>query len=352
MEHSGNASQTLRPSRNATVLAWVLPHLMAHVASVGHDTAPLRDLPGLRGRDLDDPDERVSDAAAADAWRMAAQLTADQALGLHMACAIPQGALDLLEYAFRSSATLEAALRQVARYGRIVSDRAMASLALDDDGMTLSWDGRAQRPRAEFVLALVVRLAREGTATPIVPAAVRFAFAAPADLVEYREFFRAPLEYDAPANQLRFGRHDLARPLTGADPALSGVLRRRLEKMLGQMPKPDDSATSQVRRELVDGLTRREPTAAVVAKALGVSERTLYRRLREEETSFRQILDQVRSELAAAMLGNRAIGIAEIAFVLGYSEPAAFHRSFRRWTGQTPLTFRRAAAAAVPAPPT
>ena len=339
-ENSSRVSPPLRQSRTATVLAWVLPHLLAHVTALGHDTGPLRHLPGLRGKNLDDPDTRVPEQAAAEAWRLAAQISGDAALGLHMALAVPQGTFDLLEYAFRSSATLAAAVGQLGRYSRVISDRALASLAWDDDGVTVSWDGRAQRPRAEVALALLVRFAREATGTTLVPVTVRFAFAPPDDASEHREFFGATIEYDAPAHQLRFGEQDLARALVGADAALAGVLRRRLDKMLTQLPKPDDSLSSQVRRELVDGLSRREPSAGAVARALGVSERTLHRGLRAEGASFRQLLDAVRGELARAMLRNRAVGIAEIAFILGYSEPAAFHRSFRRWTGQTPLKFR------------
>jgi AraC-like DNA-binding protein len=81
-------------------------------------------------------------------------------------------------------------------------------------------------------------------------------------------------------------------------------------------------------------------TADSVAKALAMSRRTLTRQLGEEGTSFRAIFDAVRAELARALLQDRSLSIADVAFFLQYSEPAAFHRSFRRWTGQTPQTYR------------
>lgn len=74
-----------------------------------------------------------------------------------------------------------------------------------------------------------------------------------------------------------------------------------------------------------------------------MSGRTLHRRLHDERTSFRRILDEVRRDVAVALLDDQATAISEIAFILGYSEPAAFTRSFKRWTGETPLTARRAA---------
>lgn len=337
------------PAR-ATVLTWVLRHLLAHVAARGHDATPLRHVAGLRGRDLEDPDARVPDAAASEAWRLAEQISGDDVLGLHMAQALPRGAMDLLEYAFRSSPSLETAFEQVARYGRVVSDRASLSLSLDDRALAVTIAPRphpaSQRQRAEFYLAFLVRLARESTGTSLAPLEVRFAHRAPESLFEHRAFFRAPLRFDEPSNQLLLARSDAALPIQSADAGLLGVARRRLDKMLAQIPAQDLSTAAQVRRVLLENLARGEPTAATVARELGLSARTLQRRLRAEGTWVRGILDAVRGELALALLREPGIGIAEIAYFLGYSEPAAFHRSFRRWTGQTPLAYRRSVRAA------
>ena len=336
----------VRPRRSGTVLAWMLPHLLNYVQARGYDTAPIRHLPGLRGRDLDDPDMRVPDSAAVEAWRLAERITGDESLGLHMAQAVPAGALDLLEYACRSSPTLDAALRQLARYGYAVGDRATPRLFPAGDGMAVTWSGLAQRARAEFAMGFLVRVAREATGTSLAPREVHFAHDAPDDLAEHRAFFRAPLTFDEPVNQLVFGREELQRRFHSADPGLSGVARRRLEKMLNQVPA-DDSISARVRRLLLESLARGGASAAEVARELGMSERTLHRRLHTEKTSFRRLLDALRGELSSDLLREPRIGIAEVAFMLGYSEPAAFYRSFKRWTGQTPQAFRRAAPSGV-----
>lgn len=91
---------------------------------------------------------------------------------------------------------------------------------------------------------------------------------------------------------------------------------------------------------LLENLGQTTITADSVAKALAMSRRTLTRRLSEEGTSFRGILDEVRAELARALLQDRSLSVGDVAFFLQYSEPAAFHRSFRRWTGQTPQSYR------------
>ena len=231
-----------------------------------------------------------------------------------------------------------------------MSDRAATRLTLDDDGLRVTFGppatAAAQRQRSEFALALVVRFAREATGVALAPLEVRFPHRAPESLFEHRAFFRAPLRFEEASNELLFDPADAARPLRSGDPALLGVARRRLDKMLGQIPPEDDSIAARVKRVLLETLARGEPTAAAVARELGLSDRTLQRRLRAEGTWFRGILDAVRGELAVALLREPGVGIAEIAFFLGYSEPAAFHRSFRRWTGQTPLAYRRSVRAA------
>jgi len=332
-------------ARQATVRAWVLPHLLAYVANRGADAGALRQAAGLQGRDLDDPDTFVPDRAAERAWDAAVAMTGDEALGLHMAQAIPAGALDLLEYAFRSSATLGAGLDRLARYGRVLSDRAAARTVRGEEGLAVSWDAGVQRSRADFALAFVVRMAREATGRRIVPAAVRFAFHAPSadERIDYKGFFGAPLVYEAFLNQVVFATGDISRPLVTADAALAGVVGRRLEKMLGQLPRSNESASAVVRRALAQHLVRGEGTVGAVCRELGMSRRTLHRRLEAERTSFRSLLDGVRADIARALLRDRAVGVAEIAFLLGYSEPSSLHRSFKRWTGQTPRAFRRRA---------
>jgi AraC-like DNA-binding protein len=137
------------------------------------------------------------------------------------------------------------------------------------------------------------------------------------------------------------GAVDAVRSLPSADSALSAIVRRRLDKMLPASAQPSSALLSaRVRRRLIEDLGQTKLTADSIAKALAMSRRTLTRRLGEEGTSFRALLDDVRAELARALLQDRSLSIADVAFFLQYSEPAAFHRSFRRWTGETPQNYR------------
>jgi AraC-like DNA-binding protein len=322
---------------------------MVLVASQGHDPTPISQLPGLAG--LDDPDVRVPERAAQEAWRLAAVTTRDPALGVHLAESMPRGALDLVEYAFRSSASLRIGLERLARYGRVLSDR--VSARAEDNGSDLllvvrdTGSTQLHPSRAEFALAIALRLARDGTGSDVTPVQVCFAHPAPSDTTDHERFFHVPVVYDSGANTMILTRADADRPLRGADPALSGIVRRRLEKALAERDMDARGPMSvRVRRILMDDLGQTTLTPAAVARALEVSTRTLSRRLAAEGTSFRQILDQARCEMAMALLHDGSLSVGDIAFFLQYSEPAAFHRSFRRWTGQTPREFRQGLTAA------
>jgi AraC-like DNA-binding protein len=321
-----------------------LPHLIAWVEQRGFDGTPIRRLSGLA--DLTDPDLRVPEASAEAAWRLAATMTGDAVIGLHLAESLPRGALDLVEYAFRSSPSLAAGLERLARYGRVLSDRVAARTETQGEGLLLlirdTGNTTLHPGRAEFALAAALKLARESTGADITPLQVCFAHAAPEDALEHRRFFRNPVRFGAGSNSMILSAADAARPMQAADEALSSIVRRRLDKALGERALHRSGPLSgRVRHMLVAYLGQTAMTVETMARLLAISRRTLSRHLADEGTSFRDILDDVRREFACALLQDHSLSVSDVAFFLQYSEPAAFNRSFRRWTGQTPRAFRQ-----------
>jgi AraC-like DNA-binding protein len=341
---AGKATIKLRTtSLGPSVQGWVLPHLIAWVEQQGFDGTSIRRLPGLA--DLTDPDLRVPEVSVETAWRLATTLTGDAVIGVHVAEWLPRGALDLVEYAFRSSTSLEAGIERLARYGRVLSDRVAARMETHGEGLLLlvrDTGSTALHPgRAEFALTVALKFARESTGAEITPLHVCFAHAAPKDESEHRRFFRGPVRFGAGSNSMTLSAVDAARPMQAADDALSSIVRRRLDKALAERDLQDSGPLSgRVRHQIGEHLGETTVTAATMARALAVSQRTLSRRLADEGTSFRHILDDVRREFACALLQDHSLSIGDIAFFLQYSEPAAFNRSFRRWTGRTPRAFR------------
>jgi AraC-like DNA-binding protein len=171
--------------------------------------------------------------------------------------------------------------------------------------------------------------------------AVGFAHPPPADDREHRRFFGCEVRFAEPEDSLAFDREFLDAPLPAADPALSSVLERYGDGLVARLPAGDpflDDARRAVAALLRGGDTSLEALAA----RLGQSRRTLQRRLQALGTSQQDLVDSVRRELALLWLADPRTSITEVAYLLGFSEPTAFHRAFKRWTGTTPAEHRRA----------
>lgn len=200
----------------------------------------------------------------------------------------------------------------------------------------------AERYSAEFTLACIVTRLRHSTKTHWSPREVHFRHEAPAgDMLSYTGLFGCPVRFGARETVMVLDASILELPNHGADELLNTVLQRHASALLETIPESDsvvEAVRAELRRSFVDG----EPTMEGVAQALGLSPRTMQRRLREENTTFAEVLDEQRHQLAVRFLTDPRMGIAEVGFLLGFSDPSAFHRAFRRWTGQTPGDFRRA----------
>jgi len=322
--------------------------LLSFLVSRGVDVAGIRKSAGLDGVDVEKLDGRLPVAATREAWRLAAQATADEAIAVHVVEARPRERPDALDYAFRASPTLRDALAQVVRYARLVYDRLDLSLvpASGNDGARLTVTSPAihqvNRYHIEFFMADLLRLARDTCDSGLVPLEVSFAHAAPASLDAHRRFFGCPVRFEQPVIGLLFANADLGRPMLGADPALAALLGRQLARLVERLPLAE-SVSARVREVIEDDLAAANVSIDRVARQLAMSVRTLGRRLDAEGTTFRGLLDAVRKEAAVRHLRDRRVELAEVAFLLGYSEASAFHRSFRRWTGRTPVEFRRKA---------
>jgi AraC-like DNA-binding protein len=175
---------------------------------------------------------------------------------------------------------------------------------------------------------------------PILPLAVDFRHAAPADASEHARLFGVSPRFGVEVNAIEFDRATIEQPLASADPALSSVIERHAEALLAARPEPAETTANRVRRLLGAMLGEGEVSLAGAASRLRMSERSLQRRLAAEGVSFDAVLDELRRDLALRYLADARLAIAEVAYLLGYSEPSAFHRAFKRWTGETPAEAR------------
>lgn len=310
-------------------------------AAVGLDAGPVLGALDIRTDDLEDSDRRVPRQVLYRCWELMVAATGDDALGLHIAAATGPGGFAVLDYAMRNSPTLGEAYRQMARYSHVLHDGVDIAIAENGDVVRLSYREPAGSPRhiAEWIVATWLVVGRQIAGIDWDPVSVAFQHPAPADTRAHRQLFRAPVEFVAADNGLSVPAALLDTPAREADPQLFSVLSRYADTLLAQLPSTR-TAADRVRHVIAEHLRDGDPALKAVARRLGMAPRTLQRKLKAEGLSFQAVLDEVRCTLAKHYLGDAAIAIEETAFLLGFSEPSAFNRAFKRWTGATPSEFR------------
>ena len=317
--------------------------LVSGLQALGHDPEPLLAAAGIDAATLEAPDARVPWGAVLSLIARAIDATGDANLGLHLAEHAEPGSLDVHFYALLSSQTLGEGYQCLCRYQRLVHETTRVELTANDGHATLRhvMPGGVAAPRqsAEFLLAIWVRGGRLATGTDWAPTEVRFAHPEPQDSRDHRRFFAAPVRFATGENALVMPAALLDTPCQRADPALLAVLDRYAADRLERAPATTGFA-DRARAALMEELRAGEPSAARLATRLRTSVRTLNRSFAAESLSYRKLLDHLRHEQACRHLADGRVAIAEIAFLLGFSELSAFYRAFKRWTGQTPAEFR------------
>ncbi len=322
----------------------VLPRFIAAHRDAGRDSRPLLAPFGLpddtaQRSELDTPLEAlrsIPEQVAADLER--------PNLGLELASSIPPIAFGLVELGTRTSPTLREGLERFVRYSALLNAAESFELVVQGDFAELNHRIPGTRRALgrqcnELQVAWWVRLIRECVSQPWSPGEVCFAHAAPADPAPLTRFFAArPLHFAMGLNALRFPATSLALPLTSSDPALLALFDDRAERQMGR-GGPEELLVrlrELIRDELRDG----RPTLQSVASRIGASPRTLQRRLDAHNTTFNDLLEEVRLTLAKEYLANPRFSAKEIAYLLGYSDLTTFIRAFKRATGSTPVDYR------------
>lgn len=302
---------------------------------------PPADVNHLRDYSLDD---RVPLALAYEMLEAAIQRTGDANLGLKAGREIDVGAGGPLEYAVRSAATVADAIEVSARFMRLFSDAIDCRLVIEGERAIVRLDSKVETPRAaaDFT-ASAFHTGHIKCHLGAIPGFVwSFPYEEPEDRSEYEcTFAPATIQFSAPYFGYSFDKAYLATKRETGDPRLHALLRKHAEMLLAELPKYTNFRAT-VRDMLSEELQTSRPTAASVAQRLGVSQRTLSRRLEAEGTSFKDLLDDCRRTLALDYVTRPTFRLPEVVFLLGFSETATFYRAFKRWTGQTPLQYRRA----------
>ena len=307
-----------------------------------------------------DPDARVPLATMQRLWPLVVEATHAPHFDLHLGRLFDVTAAGTLAYVLLHAPTLGAALTQLCRYQDIACQGVRTTQAPAPEWPDGQWlrveltSPAILHPRYVLNAELSLYLALFGklTGQAVTPRAVHLAYPRPATTREHElAFGTAALTFGAPLTQLAFDARTLALPVQHANPGLFPLVEQHAAALLAQLPATQcPPLVEQVRREIVCQLNGQVPTLASVAERLHLGVRTLQLQLQLKATnhSYQQLLDAVRCELAQRHLCEPHLSTTDVAFLLGYSEPSVFVRTFKKWTGQTPGAFRRSAPDAGP----
>ncbi len=325
--------------------------VLASIARILARLANARDIDGdalLRSAGLDPAltahvDGRFAFDRIAAAWVEMAMRVDEPAIGLEAGQHYRPLDLQALGVAFLSSDTLLTALHRVDRYERLLNTRVDYTVVESADTVSiecggLELEGFARRIFEDARTSIMLDMCRSGVDGLLNPVAVAFPYPAPADLSPYFGLFRCQPTFDAKISKLVFRGADARRPFTTANRELARSNDLVLDRMLRQLDT--DDLESRVERAIIDALPSGLPSQRAVARQLNLSGRTLQRRLAAQATSFSDVRTRARRNLAQAYVADPHIPVAEISFMLGFSEVSAFTRAFKQWTGLPPATFR------------
>lgn len=313
--------------------------------AIGIDSEAVLAAAGLTRAEVSDPDARISVENMTALWREAYARAGDPDLALHAVEALPFGAYAVIDFLARTSVTIGSALERISRYFPLINTVVALPITRAGDRVQLDMIDRRgpnklPRAYAEYTLAAVVLRTRIAAGIEFPLMGVDFAYEAPADHREHVRLFGCPVRFAAERTGVTIAAAVWDTPVQRSDSGLAAVLERHAQMMMAQLPRASD-AIERVRVAIQGELKGGDPSLENVARKLGTSRRSMQRRLADEGLTYGEVLDDVRSTMARAYLGQRELSIAEVAYLLGFSEQSSFTRAFRRWTGLAPAEFRR-----------
>lgn len=318
---------------------------IARAHAAGIRLQPLLAAAGLTASQVEDRKVRLNVQNQIKFVELVAGALPDDYLGFHLAQDLNLRQVDLLYYVLASSRVLGDALQRAERYSKIVNEgisvqyRTGKNIAIAIKYVDVK--RQSDRHRIEFWLASLMRSCRQITNSNLMASRVKVMHQRTEKTSEFQAFFGCDVEFGADVDEIIFPGPVADMPLLNADPHLNDLLIGYCEDALSRKRVGRGSLRPNLENAIVPLLPHGKVRAGEIARTLGMSSRTLARRLSSESLNFAKILDELRSELASHYLRDEGLTISHIAWLLGYREVSAFTHAFKRWTGVTPGNARR-----------
>ena len=277
------------------------------------------------------------------AWVETAKITGNQSIGLEAARYYSPLDLNALGVTFLSSSTLFEALQRMVRYESVLNSSLNFTIVETEDRVDFICEKPVLDSEAIGIMedsrtSVVLDLCRTGLTHSLDPIEVAFTYPEPEDTGDYFGLFRCPLVFGHNQSRISFKLTDARHPFTDASRELAIANDHILDSMMKNLRSSD--LITRVKKAIIDALPSGAPDQSDIAKLVFVSNRTLQRKLADEGTNFRTLLLEVRRELAERYIADNSLPLAEISYMLGFSDTSSFSRAFKRWTGDSPNVFR------------
>jgi AraC-like DNA-binding protein len=294
---------------------------------------------GFHRADLDDPDARISSQVWGAMFRRALEQRPMRNAGMRLATVTPLGAFPLIDYLIATSRNVGEGLTRFVHYLALAEARSVPVLREEEDPIRVLLEGCDTPFSAEFTVTLNLLHFRQETEDRFRASYASFCHV-PDDVAEMERVLGCPVLTGASWNGWALSRDTCQLPLRRRDPALASLLQRQADEAIARFP-PMEGVALAVRRALTSRIGGGDTHIQTIARALATSARSLQRRLATAGVTYQQLLDVARKDVAERYLTHSPLSIGDVAYLLGYSEPAAFNRAFRRWHKETPQAFRR-----------
>ncbi|MDX2240348.1 MAG: AraC family transcriptional regulator [Leptolyngbyaceae cyanobacterium bins.302] len=334
--------------KEATFSIALIRNSLHYAAAQGLDPQQLCRAIELDPALLDQPDSRVSGETSRALWHAIIEQTGDRNIGLHIGERFNLAALGMVGYVLFNCQTFGQVLDKLSRYMSLFSQGVSLHVTPLQGEVVCDWEIVSEvknylledpRQPIEVTMSALLTVAKTLTGQALRPLTVSFQYACPVDISEHQRIFGTSIRFSQPHNRMVLEAACLDWRVISANASLLAIFEQHAQSMLADLNQTD-TCTYQVTREITQLLRGEVPAVETVAQRLMVSVRHLQRSLQAEGTSYQQILDSTRKDLAVRHLQQPHTSIHDVAFLLGFSEPSAFHRAFKRWTGQTPRDYR------------
>ena len=318
--------------------------LMRYASYHQIDIDPLLRAVGLGAEITKTPDARCAFDVYVRLQNLLAEASGDPNLGLHIGECAESRSWSIMGYIMMNCETIGDALKRVENYSGIVGNVISSRLDASAQSAVLTLESSLPaialtRHCIEATLSSLVHIIEHIVKHPVPLTLVSMTHEPPANLDDHRRIFRCPLRFSQPSNQLVFPASFLKTPIAYQNPALLEAFEQYASSLLTQI-SGETSYSGKVMELLMKRLPDGVPSLEDAANAFALSVRSLQLRLEEEGATFRGLLRQARETMAQSYLKEKRCSITEIAYLVGFSEPSVFRRTFKQWTGMTPGEYR------------